>query len=90
MCRLAHHSTLRLDQLLASVSAFLQSGFVAGEQVLGTHDGQTMPCRIIAARPRDDGVAERVGWSNMHVATPSQRVPAQASLMSVHSIELAC
>lgn len=55
MCRLVHHATARLPDLLSAVAAALLSGFQPGERVLGSHDGRVLPCRVVRAQPRGDG-----------------------------------
>jgi hypothetical protein len=54
VCRLVHHATSRLPELLLAISAALQSSFQPGERVLGSHDGRTLPCHVVRAQPRGD------------------------------------
>ena len=63
VCRMVHHATSRLPDLLSAVAAALQGSFQPGERVLGLHDGRTLPCRVVTAQPQGDGDggAEQVG-----------------------------
>ena len=49
-----------LPDLLSAVAAALQASYQPGERVLGSHDGPTLPCRVVRAQPRGDGAADHV------------------------------
>ena len=77
VCRLAHHSTELPEELLSRLVDALAGGFTLGEVVLGTHEGQTLPCRIIAVERRPDGDAEQVGLAT---ASPAALSPKNSLL----------
>ncbi len=53
------------EDLLTRLAGALQSAYLPGEEVLGTHEGRTQPCRVIGAELRPDGGAEQVGFAGL-------------------------
>jgi hypothetical protein len=65
VCRITHHATVELPELTATILDTWRFGLLPDEEVLGAHNGELLPCRIIDAHPPDNGGIEQASQGGM-------------------------